>query len=427
MRTNPRTEDIPLIILSDETVVENSMPGFLEGVLVKPLNLDEVRSHIAQVFQRSDAVREVGHESGTVSGSLAQISMADLLQVFSMNRRTGVLQLQVPGVTQVAEVYVNEGRIEEAVSGQTRGEKALYRVIGFKDGQFSFVPGRTPPSRSLDATTDMLLIEGMRQADELERLKDELPPSHARLEQIMPSDEIPPGLHPVSAAIMGALMHSARVGDLIDRSSAPDLEAYLALKSLMSAGVLRAVVDDATATGSLLTADEAFELRSRLRRIGLPPMFMGAPKLALVVTTVFDARALFAMMARWPEFEAAPGETVGSFGSLGSLTLEQGLVVDVFALAADGAMSPFSYAMSAGTISAIVVGAGADLNVALRLVEHERRAAVVFLHRASDPQIAEAPRRVILEIGPLTEQELRHAVQLALRNGATADVRGLGI
>jgi hypothetical protein len=226
---------------------------------------------------------------------------------------------------------------------------------------------------------------------------------------------------------MSALTTQARVGEVIDRSSAPDLEAYLALKSLLSAGLLRVVRDDAIADRRLLSADEAFELRSRLRRIGLPPTFMGAPKLALVVGSAGDARSLYAMMARWPEFERAPGEGIGGFGSFGSLTLEQGLLVDVFALAADSAMSPFWYAMSAGTISAIVIGSDTQVHDALRLIEIDRRAAVVFMRRPGDARTAEAPRRLLLDIGDLTEQDLRHAVQLALRHGATADVRGIGI
>ncbi|MEZ0314250.1 MAG: DUF4388 domain-containing protein [Myxococcota bacterium] len=430
LRTNPRTEDIPLIVLSDEAVSAGSMPGFLEGILVKPLNLDEVRSHIAQVFRRSDAVREVGHEAGSVSGNLEQISMADLLQVFSMNRRTGVLQLQGGGTS--AEVFVNEGRIEEAICGLTRGEKALYRIIGMGEGRFSFVPGRQSPVRSLDATTDALLIEGMRQSDELERMRDELPPPAARIEQAIAPDEIPPGLHPVNAEIMSLLgsanTNAIRVTDVVDRTKATDLDVYLALRSLLTAGFVRIVDSDGGVDGkSLLTQDESFELRSRLRRIGLPPSFMGAPKLVLVMTDPADVRATAAMMQRWSEFEPALGGELKSFGSLGILTLDHGLVVDVVALSADPALAPLGYALSAGAIAAIVMGPADELNGALRLVEVERRASVVFLRFPGQPAIADAPRRTILPVASLAEAELRQAVQTALRHGATADLRGMTI
>ncbi len=426
LRTNPRTEDIPLIVLSDEAVTAGSMPGFLEGILVKPLNLDEVRAHVAQVFRRSDAVREVGHEAGTVSGSLEQISMADLLQVFSMNRRTGVLQLQGAGTS--AEIFVNEGRIDEAVCGLTRGEKALYRIIGLREGRFSFMPGRQSPVRSLDVTTDALLIEGMRQTDELERMRAELPPPAARIEQAISPDEIPPGLHPVNAEIMSLLASTSRVSDIVDRTKATDLDVYLALRSLLTAGFVRIVASDAAVDGkSLLSQDESFELRSRLRRIGLPPSFMGAPKLVLVMTDPADVRTAASMMLRWREFQPAVGGELATFGTLGLLTLDHGLVVDVVALSADPALAPLGYALSAGAIAAIVMGPADELNGALRLVEVERRASVVFLCLPGQPAIADAPRRTILPIASLAEAQLRQAVQTALRHGATADLRGMTI
>lgn len=423
LRSNPRTEDIPLIVLSDEEVAAQNT-GYLDGVLVKPLNLDEVRAHIAQVFRRSDAVREVGHEGGAVSGSLEQISMADLLQVFSMNRRTGVLQLQSAGTS--AEVYVRDGRIEEALCVGTRGEKALYRVIGFRAGQFSFSPGRTAPSVSLDSTTDALLIEGMRQADELERLRAELPPSYARLEQIVAREDVPPGLHPVTAELLEALPHAARVSDLIDRSSATDLDANLALRSLIAANIVRVVARDAELEArGLFTQDEIFDLRSRLRRVGLPPTFVGTPKLVITVQSAAEARTLAAMLARWPEFQPTQGDGIVTFGAIGVLALDQGLAVDVFAMTNEERLLPLCYAMTAGTVAAIIVGTRGNLNGALRLLEIERRAAMVFVRRSGEPSVGAAARRTVVDVSGFDAAELRLAVQTALRQGGTTDLRGI--
>ncbi len=118
LRSNPRTEEIPIVILSDAPLAAQSMPGFLQGVLVKPLNLDEVRAHVASVFRKLEAVRRAGAgEDGAVTGKLDQISMPDLLQIFSVNRRSGCLQLtRAPGQP-AAEVYLHDGRIEEALVG----------------------------------------------------------------------------------------------------------------------------------------------------------------------------------------------------------------------------------------------------------------------------------------------------------------------
>ena len=54
------------------------------------------------------------------------------------------------------------------------GEKALFRLLSWPGGRFSFVPSRRAASATLSASTDSLLMEGMRQGDEL-KLPDKRP------------------------------------------------------------------------------------------------------------------------------------------------------------------------------------------------------------------------------------------------------------
>ena len=76
-----------VITMADPKIMLLDEPSLgLSPLLVKPLNLDEVRSHIAGVFRKVDTAKQVVEEKGAVSGSLDQVSMADLLQIFSVNR-----------------------------------------------------------------------------------------------------------------------------------------------------------------------------------------------------------------------------------------------------------------------------------------------------------------------------------------------------
>lgn len=432
LRTNPRTEEIPLIILSDEPSAVSSVPGFLEGVLVKPLNIDEVRAHVANVLRRVDAVKEVGQEEGAVSGGLEQISMVDLLQVFAMNRRTGVLQLSGGPERRNAEVYVNEGRIEEAVVGSARGEKALYRLLGWRQGRFSFTPDRRAPSVSINHTTDTLLMEGMRQNDELERLRPELPASSAMVERCVVAEDTPSGLHPVTAEILELLQFYPRVADLLDRARATDLEVSQALRSLIGAGlarVARSIADPATRR--LFTQEQIFELRSRLRRAGLSPTYLNCPKIAVVATSSHDLRTLGAALSRWMEFKGHDLEHVERmfFGSFGTLDFEQGFSIDLFAVSPDERMLPLAFASSAGTVAALVLGTG-ELDVisgALRLLETERRASMVFVRRSHEPPPPAHKRRTVLEVDAINEEEIHRVMQMVLKQAATADLRGVSL
>ncbi|MBC7794747.1 MAG: hypothetical protein H7Z43_13670 [Clostridia bacterium] len=154
---------------------------------------------------------------------------------------------------------------------------------------------------------------------------------------------------------------------------------------------------------------------------------MGTPKLVIVMQSAAESRTLASMLARWPEFQPAQGEGIASFGTIGVLTLDQGLSVDVFVMTADDRSLPLAYAMSAGTVAAIFVGTRGNLNGALRLLENERRAAIVFVRRSGEPAVASASRRSVVDVQAFEAAELRQAVQTALRQGGTTDLRGITI
>lgn len=382
IRTNPRTEDIPLVIISDTPFAGGSLPGYLDGVLVKPLNLDEVLGHLDFVLRRVDAVNEVKQGDGAVRGSLAQISMVDLLQVFAMNRRSGCIRLQRESDGDTAEVFVDEGRIEDAQVGLARGEKALYRLLAWSDGSFSFDPNARTAGSTISKKTDSLLMEGLRQRDELERLLPELPPLDSHVERAIEDEELPDGLHPVTMEILGLLPYYSRVSDLIDRARATDLEACLALKSVLGANVVRRVEADESPeeVEALLSQEETYEVRSRLRRSALPPIFANRPKLALLAASAGELRDFCANLTRIDEFcgvDSAIQSELG-VGFVGELKLPQGLFVDVLALASDDAMSPLALSLTAGTVSVIRVGdGGRAMREMSNRMEAERRVRVL--------------------------------------------------
>jgi DNA-binding response OmpR family regulator len=429
LRANPRTEEIPVILMSDTPLASGTIPGFLQGVLVKPLNLDEVRAHLTAVVRKVDAVKQVGGQDGAVSGELEQISMPDLLQIFSLNRRTGSLQL-TSATREAAEIFLSDGRIEEAAIADARGQKALFRLLTWRAGRFAFMPGRKAPSVSLSSSTDSLLMEGMRQADELARLAPELPPTTATLERLVPADALPEGLHPVTAEIVGLVEYYPRIGDLLDKAKATDLEVYLALRSLLTANLVRvSAAGEAQASGALLSPDELVELRSRLRRAGLAPTYYACPKVAVVVGDKAALKSAGQLLARLPGFKSADLESVArlGFGPLGALELDASMTVDFNALPADDRLLPLAYGLSAGTVAALVLGTykPESLSRVLHLIEHERRATLLFARARGETAPELSPRRLDLELEEFGEAGVRDAVHKVLTQAAgREDLRG---
>jgi len=433
LRTNPRTEEIPLIILSDAPMSTESIArSFLQGVLVKPLNLDEVLSHVAMVLRKVETAKQVGGEQGSVSGSLEQISMVDLLQIFSLNRRSGCLKLSGGPDNATAEAFLHDGRIEDAVVGVTRGEKALYRLLNWTDGAFSFVPGRRAPATRISSSTDGLLMEGLRQGDELGRMRDTLPTANAVLERMVPPEGLPEGLHPVTAEIYQLSEHYPRVGDLVDRARATDMEVCVALQALLEAGLLR--VGKATVRGAaaaVLSTDDVLALRSRLRQAGLAPIFLRAPKVAVVAADPDDVWQFGVGLSKLNVFVAADLERLHRlpFGTLGVLALDPSLSVELYAVPAEERLLPLAFGLSAGTIAAVVLGTGNldEVGSALAMLEEQRRAPLLLVRRPGEPTLAGEDKRVVLEVDPSSDDWIRDVLGVLFTRVAGMDLRGVGL
>ena len=55
------------------------------------------------------------------------------------------------------------------------GEKALFRLLTWKSGSFKFLPSKVNVPHKINRSADNLIMEGLRQFDEWELLKDKFP------------------------------------------------------------------------------------------------------------------------------------------------------------------------------------------------------------------------------------------------------------
>ncbi len=101
-----------------------------------------------------------------MSGSLSEISVAELLQALNMSQKTGVLTLKLTRGT--AKVSIRSGDLVNAKYDYWIGEKAIFELLKEKSGEFKFKPGLPPKEMDLPAMGSFmyLLMEGMRQMDE---------------------------------------------------------------------------------------------------------------------------------------------------------------------------------------------------------------------------------------------------------------------
>jgi hypothetical protein len=331
LRDNPRTSSTETFLMGTGEPSRLAAIDARAQPIVKPFNAEEVAARVDDVLRKRFGPRL----EPELSGDLAQVALFDLLQVFSANRRTGRLELDARNAA--GRVWVEDGRIVDASFGGVTGEKALYRILGAREGSFVFYPDAAPEERRIDAHTDQLLMEGARQSDEVARLRETLPGFGALVSvSVAPKDP-----SPLASAIVERLDEPRTIEELLDRVPGPDLEILGAVRELAEDGALL-VFDPEGERLRFAGPDEAIALRagaSRLRRPGLEGPF----RLPILAPTTREVARFARALARIDGFVSAARPPTaagkGALGHLGVLRLE-GTDVELIVLPLDPELRP---------------------------------------------------------------------------------------
>ncbi len=180
-------------------------------------------------------------EGGDFRGDLQQVSSVDLLQLLAMNRRSGTLSINTP--SGAGEVRIKSGEIVDAVFRRLEREKALYRLLGETEGTFSFVGGGSPQFlERIRTPTSSLLMDGLRQLDEAERLREQLALDGTALLAIAPPG---PDTSEAAARVLEALTTPRTLTELLDEVTLHDLAVLEALSPLLEQGLVRRIASNA--------------------------------------------------------------------------------------------------------------------------------------------------------------------------------------
>lgn len=177
----------------------------------------------------------------TMSGNLSEVGLVDLLQLFTTSKKSGVLVVRRD--EDVGRIHLRRGQIVHASineNSELPPLKAMYRLLTWEHGTFELEP---PDEREfadeITLSTEAILMEGMRQIDEIKRLQPSMPAADAHLS--IPSP-LAPALRELSATELDLLQlafNHGHVEAVLDRAKVSDLEACEVLVKLLQRGYLR--------------------------------------------------------------------------------------------------------------------------------------------------------------------------------------------
>ena len=243
LKDDERFRGTPFIFLTGQKSVEYKVKGLELGVedyLTKPIYIKEIVTRVKILLQKREKERlERKDQKASFAGSLSDMGVVDLVQTLEMGKKNGALHIRGRN-GQSAVVWFREGKILDCEVGHLTGENAFYRLLNWQEGEFAIEFKPVDREERIAASTQGLLMEGMRRIDEWGRIIEQLPP----LDQVFEIEyglladrlaEIPDDVNGLLRLIDGR----RTLQDVIEEADYDDLAAAGIISKLFFEGIIR--------------------------------------------------------------------------------------------------------------------------------------------------------------------------------------------
>lgn len=194
------------------------------------------------------------------AGSVTDLAVSDLLQLFELAGKSALLTVTQDGVT--GQLWCSAGAVIDAECGPLSGELAAYRLLGWERGSLWAELYEIDHERTIHCTTPQLLLEAARRKDECARLRAALG-DEQRVLQLSRQRAEGEALAQ-SERVLSIYFEAPRsLQEVLAHSPLGDLETLAGVQQLIDGGLLVAATLPPPAAGAqaLVRAQDALSWR----------------------------------------------------------------------------------------------------------------------------------------------------------------------
>lgn len=180
-------------------------------------------------------------QTRSMTGAIDEIPLPDLLQLLGSSKKSGVLVVRSDD--DVGKIFMKKGIVSFATINdvdQVPPLKSVFRMLTWTRGSFELGP---PDEREMvgeiSASVQELLMEGLRQIDELAVIRDKLPDIGANLLVPHPLEPSLRALSPLALDVFQLAYNHQQLATVLNQSAATDLDTARVVLSLLDGGYLR--------------------------------------------------------------------------------------------------------------------------------------------------------------------------------------------
>ncbi|HVO30069.1 MAG TPA: response regulator [bacterium] len=206
---------------------------------VDPRRVPESEKLLAEarrLFGQDEGAPAKAQTTLRLAGRLDEVALPNLIQMMNLLNKNGVLALKGDAGAS-GEMYVKDGELIHARLGPVEGRKAVQRMLAWSAGEFSFEQRAVDARRTIEERTDSLLLDSLRQLDELRALGKAVPPRTLRVAVV----GRPPDTTSEEKEVLDAVTRYGSVGSILDKCSVPDVDILRALIRFRKEGAITVV------------------------------------------------------------------------------------------------------------------------------------------------------------------------------------------